>query len=219
MAGATPAAVQAEGGAFVFFPNRYVHESWRAELLQEPLWDLLAKSGRTEGRLARFVTDRAGLTLSGSIAFDSPAARFCLLPWPAVHKVAQRVGLVLNAARFGKVIDGRLVARIKRDLGAEAYDFALRRAPLITTQTDPLAPDLAADTPLGEPLERSGINYIGLALAGVAPELRARFRLRLPKVHATLLDAPQGETPPEAAWQVVRKVVREVEPRWSALVE
>ena len=105
------------------------------------------------------------------------------------------------------------------DLGGEAYDFALRRAPLITTQSDPLAPALAAETPLGEQLERSGINYIGLSLARIAPELRARFRLRLPKVHASLFDAPSGETPPEAAWQVVRKVVREVEPQWSASLE
>jgi hypothetical protein len=219
MAGALPAAVQVEGGAFVFFPNRYIHESWRADMLAEPVWDLLAKSARVEGRIAAFVAGRAGLTLPASFDFAAPAARFCLLPWPAVRKVAQRVGLVLNAARFGKVIDGKLVARIRRDLGGEAYEFALRRAPLISTQTDPLAPDLAAETPLGEQIERSGINYIGLALAGVASELRARFRLRLPKVHAALLDAPQGEIAPGAAWQVVRKVVREAEPQWSASLE
>ena len=145
--------------------------------------------------------------------------RFCLLPWDAICKIAQRTGLVLNAARFGKVIDGKLVARIKRELGGEAYEFALRRAPLITTQIDPLAPDLTQEAPLGAALERSGINYIGLALKDVAPELKARFRLKLPKVHAPLFDAPQGETTPEAAWQVVRKVVREAEPQWSASLE
>ena len=212
-------ALQAEGAAFLFFPNRYVHPSWREEMMQAPLWELLGATPRTEGRLAAFVADRAGLSLPATLAFDSPPARFCLLPWEAIEKIAHRTGLVLNAARFGKVIDGKLVARIRRDLGNEAYEFALRRAPLITTQSDPLAPDFAAEEPLGAALERSGLNYIGLALAGVAAELRARLRLKLPKVHAPLLDAPQGGIAPEAAWQVVRKVVRETEPRWSASLE
>jgi len=207
------------GAAFLFFPNRYLHESWRADLMPQPVWDLLADCERTEGRLASFVLNRTGLSLPAGAAFDSPQARFCLLPWEAVLKVAQHIGLVLNAGRFGKVIDGRLVARLRRDLGAEAYEFALRRGPLITTQTDPLAPDLAGDAPLGAELERSGINYIGLALSGVAPELRARFRLKLPKSHASVFNAPQGDTAPEAAWQVVRKVVREAEPQWSASLE
>jgi hypothetical protein len=208
-----------QAAAFMLFPNRYLHETWRADMMQQPVWDMLAASPRTEGRLAAFVADLAGLPPPASLALGAPAARFCLLPWDAILKVAERTGLVLNAARFGKVIDGKLVARIKRELGGEAYEFALRRAPLITTQTDPLAPDLAQEAPLGAALERSGINYIGLALKDVAPELKARFRLKLPKVHAPLFDAPQGETTPEAAWQVVRKVVREAEPQWSASLE
>ena len=213
------AAMTREGAAFVFFPNRYIHESWRSEMMQQPVWQLLAGCERSEGRLAAFVSDRAALPPPAAVAFDTPQARFCLLPWSAVERIALRTGLVLNAARLGKLIDGRLVARIRRDLGDEAYDFALRRAPLITTQSDPLAPELVAETPLGEQLERSGINYIGLALARIAPDLRARFRLRLPKVHAPLFDTPTGETSPEAAWQVVRKVVREVDPQWSASLE
>jgi len=214
------AAMTREGAAFVFFPNRYIHESWRAEIMQPPVWELLSGCERTEGRLAAFVAERAGVSSPvAAVAFDAPQARFCLLPWQTIVRIAQRTGLVLNAAQFGKLIDGKLVARIRRDLGGEAHDFALRRAPLITTQIDPLAPELAAEAPLGEQLERSGINYIGLALARVAPDLRARFRLRLPKVHAPLFDAPTGETSPEAAWQVVRKVVREVEPQWSASLE
>jgi len=215
----TDAAMTKEGAAFVFFPNRYLHESWRAEIMQQPVWELLAGCKRIEGRLAAFVSGRAALSPPAAHAFDAPQARFCLLPWSAIVRIAQRTGLVLNAARLGKLIDGKLVAHIRRDLGGEAYEFALRRAPLITTQSDPLAPELAADTPFGEQLERSGINYIGLALARVAPDLRARFRLRLPKVHAPLFDTPTGETSPEAAWQVVRKIVREVEPQWSASLE
>jgi hypothetical protein len=213
------AGVDRNAAEFVFFPNRYIHESWRAGMMQEPVWAMLAACERIEGRLAAFVSERAGLATPDTFSLGQPQARFCLLPGAAILKVAQRIGLTLNAARFGKVIDGKIVARLRRELGADAYEFALRRAPLITTQTDPLAPDLASEAPLGGALERSGINYIGLALQGVAPELRARFRLKLAKDHAPLLDAPQGDTAPEAAWQVVRKVVREVEPQWSASLE
>ncbi|HYD06463.1 MAG TPA: SctK family type III secretion system sorting platform protein [Reyranella sp.] len=213
------AAIDPQAAQFVFFPNRYIHDSWRAGMLQEPVWALLAGCERTEGRLAAFVSEKAGLAVPAALSLDNPQARFCLLPATAILKVAQRTGLALNAARLGKLIDGKLVARLRRDLGAEAYEFALRRAPLITTQTDPLAPDLSGEAPIGAALERSGINYIGLALQGVAPELGARFRLKLPKDHAPLLETPQGDTAPEAAWQVVRKVVREAEPQWSASLE
>lgn len=213
------AGVNQSAAEFIFFPNRYIHESWRAGMLQEPVWAMLAACERVEGRLATFVSEQAHLTTPETLSLEQPQARFCLLPGASILKIAHRIGLVLNAARFGKLIDGKLVARLRRELGPEAYEFALRRAPLITSQTDPLPPDLAGEAPLGEALERSGINYIGLALRSVAPELRARFRLKLPKDHASLLDAPQGDTTPEAAWQVVRKVVREAEPQWSASLE
>ena len=60
-----------------------------------------------------------------------------------LKKIARNaLGLVLNGARLAKLLDAKLVNRIRSVLGPEAYEFALRRAPLITTQTDPMAPDL-----------------------------------------------------------------------------
>ena len=213
------ALVKSEGGPFVFFPNRHAHDSWRADILAAPLWDLLAGCPRTEGRLAAFVTERAALGAPAPPRFDTPQAKFCLLPAPVLLKLAQRIGVTLNATRLGKVIEGKLVARIKRELGPETYDFALRRAPLITTATDPLAPDLAAEAPLGDLLERSGINVMGLALADLDAGLKSRFKLKLPKPHAELIATPQGGVRPDAAWRVVRKVVRETEPEWSGSLE
>jgi hypothetical protein len=217
MAGTAQTLVQAEGASFVFFPNRYAHETWRAQVLPAPLWDLLG-SRRTEGRLAAFVVESLGLGAPVLPSFDTSRTRFCLLPSPILLKVAQHLGVALNAARLGKVIDGKLVSRIKRELGREAYDFALRRAPLITSQTDPMAPDLSAD-PLVESLARSGANFMGLSVVDLEFGLKARFKLKLPKSYAHLIEAPQGKVRAEVAWQVVRKVVREVEPEWSGSLE
>lgn len=213
------AALAAERVAFAFFPHRRLHSSWRDELLADPWWQLLAGSERSEGRLAAFVTERLSLGALSPDGFETPQARFCLMPGDTVLKVALRLGLALNAARLVKVIDGRLVARIRHELGAEAYEFALKRAPLITTQVDPLATPPADETALGGQLERSGINYIGLSLAALPSELRERFAIGLPKAHATYLRVPRGEVEPATAWQAVRKIVREVEPEWSALLE
>lgn len=219
MAAADKATLAKEGGEFVFFPNRYAHETWRSDLLAAPLWSLLGDCPRTEGRLAAFVADRAGLGAPSLPRFELPVQRFCLLPAPVVLKLGQRLGVCLNAGRLGKLIDGKLVSRIKRELGPELHDFALRRAPLITTQSDPLAPDISSDGPLLAAFERSGINFIALALGELDAGLRARFKLRLPKVYASVIDRPHGTIEPSAAWQVVRKVAREAEPEWSALLE
>ena len=79
-------AMTREAAAFVFFPNRYIHESWRAEIMQQPVWDLLAGCPRTEGRLAAFVSDRAALPPPAAVAFDpSPtikSAPICKSPTP-----------------------------------------------------------------------------------------------------------------------------------------
>ena len=64
-----------EGAAFVFFPNRYIHESWRSEMMQQPVWQLLAGCERSEGRLAAFVSDRAALPPPAAVAFDTPPSK------------------------------------------------------------------------------------------------------------------------------------------------
>ncbi len=219
MAGAATAIVQREGATFAFFPNRYVHESWRADLMAPALWSLLADCPRTEGRLAAFVIEKANLGAPSPPHFDTPAQRFCLLPASVILNLGLRLGLCLNAARLGKIIDGKLVSRLKRELGTETWEFAQRRAPLITTQTDPLAPDLASEDPLSGRLERSGINFIALSLGDLDSGLKRRFKLKLPKIYASVIDQPQGKVEAPAAWQVVRKVAREAEPEWSALLE
>jgi hypothetical protein len=216
---AVASGLTAEQAAFLFFPNRYAHISWRAELMPAAIWDMLASSPRVEGRLAAFVIEKTGIGEAPVSALTSPQARLCQLPGPAAVKLVGKVGLALNGARLGKLIDAKLVARLRAELGAEAYEFAVRRAPLLTSQPDPLAPDLGAETPLAELFERSGVNCVGLALAPLQTAVRARFRLKLPRQYASLLDAPQGNLAPEAAWQVVRKVVREAEPGWSASLD
>lgn len=216
---AAASGLTAEEAAFLFFPNRYAHVSWRAELMPAAVWDMLASSPRVEGRFAAFVIEKTGLGDAPVKTLASPQARFCQLPGAAAVQVARKVGLALNGARLARLIDAKLVGRIRSELGTEAHEFAIRRAPLLTSQPDPLAPDLAGETPLGELFERSGVNYIGLALSPLESSLRARFRLKLPRPYASPLDAPQGGVAPEAAWQVVRKVVREVEPGWSASLD
>ena len=219
MADPANAAQQAEGAAFIFLPHRHMHESWRAAILAQPVWELLAGCPRTEGRLAAFVAQAVGLRpVAPSLAAGNPKARFCRLPWPALRRVAAHLGLALNATRFGRIIDGKLVARLRHDIGNAAFDFALHRAPLITHDTDPLEADLEVDG-LSQQLERSGVNYIGLALADLDAGVRERFALRLPKDYASLLSAPRGRSSCNSAWNTVRRVVREAEPEWSASLE
>jgi len=215
---AAPERIEAEGAAFVFLPQRYVHDSWRRELMSEPVWRLLATSRRVEGRLAAFLCQRLGLPAVSAIDFETPQARFCLLPGGSLLQIARLVGLALNSGTIARMIEGKLVARLRRELGIEGYEFAVRRAPLITTRTDPRAPDFHAETPLDEQLVQSGVNYFGLALADLNDGLRARLALRLPKELSHFLTVPEGSVDPNSSWLVVRKIVREAEPEWSGLL-
>ena len=213
-----PERIEAEGMAFIFLPHRYLHESWRGELMSEPVWRLLAASPRVEGRLAAFVCQRLDLPAASATGFATPQARFCLLPGGALLRIALFVGLALNSRGIARMIEGKLVARFRRELGVEAYEFAIRRAPLITTRTDPRVLDFHAETSMEEQFVQSGVNYFGLALADLGGGLRARLALRLPKALGGFLESPEGGVAPDASWSVVRKIVREAEPGWSGLL-
>jgi hypothetical protein len=214
----TAERIEAEGMAFMLLPHRYLHDSWRGELMSEPVWRLLAASPRVEGRLAAFVCQRLGLPAVSPRAFGTPQARFCLLPGDSLLRIALFVGLALNSRRVARMIEGKLVARFRHELGVEAYAFATRRAPLITTRTDPRMLDFHAETSVEEQLVQSGVNYFGLALADLGFGLRARLALRLPKTLGRFLESPEGGVAPDASWPVVRKIVREAEPEWNGLL-
>jgi len=213
-----PDRITPEGVAFLLLPHRYLHASWRGGLMSEPVWRLLTGSPRVEGRLAAFVCHRLGLPDVSASGLTTPQARFCLLPGPSLLRIARFVGLALNSRRIARTIEGKLVGRFRRELGMEAYEFAIRRAPLITTRADPRVLDFDAETSLEEQFVQSGVNYFSLALTDLDAGLRARLALRLPKALGGLLESPEGSVAPDASWSVVRKVVREVEPEWSGLL-
>ena len=97
---AAASGLTAEEAAFLFFPNRYAHVSWRAELMPAAVWDMLASSPRVEGRFAAFVIEKTGLGDAPVKTLASPQARFCQLPGAAAVQVARKVGLALNGARL-----------------------------------------------------------------------------------------------------------------------
>lgn len=203
--------------AFAFYPNRYLHESWRSMFLPDAVWEVLAEADRTEGRLARYVCERAGLPPVLSLGdLQLPKARLCLLPTDTILRVAVWVALALNANSLKRLVDAPSVARIRRELPAASYDFVVRRAPLLTRSTDPLPLDLSAEAPLAEQLERSGVNYVAMALDDVDAGVKARLKLKLPKRHADLFESQRGQVGAGAAWQLVLKIVREVEPECEA---
>ena len=205
------------GAAFAFYPNLYMHESWRSGFLPDAIWEVLSQTQRTNGRLAGYISEQAKLPPPPSLdTWRHPKTRFCLLPVETIQKIAVWVALALNANSLKRLVDAPSVARIRRELPANGYEFVLRRAPLLTRATDPMSVDLTTDVPLADQLERSGINYIALALGDLDEGLKARLKLKLPKHYAGLVEAPQGQVLAYAAWQLVLKIIREVEPECEA---
>jgi hypothetical protein len=121
----------------VFFPERYIHESWRAEMMQTPVWQMLSGAERTEGRLAAFVPTVPACIAGRPFALDDAGTRAsacCRGRRSRPVRAAHRTGAESRRA-FGKVNRRQAGgAHQGASWAPRPHEFALRRAPLITTQ-------------------------------------------------------------------------------------
>lgn len=211
------AAFRRIANEFVFFPNRYMHESWLEKGQARNLWEQLSSSPRSEGRLVAYLAGQFGFSLDLNYRFDTVPHRFCLLPGSVLAATVRRIGLALNAGRMAAVIDREQVAHLRRELDPEDYEFAVTRAPLLTGQTDSRPLDLFGSEPLAQSFQISGLRAV-MPLFTDAPEgVVQRMRFKLPKSLASVFDDTKTAATGDPAWFLARKIIKETGPEWKSL--
>lgn len=211
------ASLRQVANEFVFFPNRYMHESWLEKGQPRKLWDLLSSSSRSEGRLVAYLAEKFGFSLDLNYRFDAVPHRFCLLPGPVLAHSAQRIGLALNARRLAAVIDREQVAHLRKELDRADYDFAVNRASLLTGQVDSRPPDLFGREPLAQSFQVSGLRFLMPLFMDAPAGVVQRMQFKLPKSQASVFDDAGMAATGESAWLLARKIIKETGPEWKSL--
>lgn len=115
---------------FNFLPLRYIHSSWLETVRRGTLLSKFRGCRRTEQRLSRYLL--AEFELHGQYWFDfsDPCKCIALLDGNKLAQLVLYTGLAVNAARIKGTILGKEVLKLRRDLGEDAYLFALKDASL-----------------------------------------------------------------------------------------
>jgi len=202
-----------------FCPAVYVEDSW----LDEIPHGLLVRRLRTEPLagpyLSRFLREALELNSAYCDDFSDPMARLALLDGDSLQRLFLYLGLTLRSAELRTEIRGAQVNRLKRALGDRVYAFALRRAPFLGSLPDfPFEP---GSTDPAERFAQIGLQYCWGRFAVLGAGLVRRLFLKLPRDWSAGLSARAGfgtalATPPELP-PLVRKLVKEVLPRWTPL--
>ncbi len=203
--------------AFNYRPSTYLHESWATQILPATLLPTLATSRRIHARLSAYVLEHFNLVDRVVLDFRSRLRRVALVDSATLNKTLRVVGVATNWPWIQKVIDRQTLASLNRAIGAEAYEFALQRAPFLSFpdervfEEDPDPADYAAF------FDRCGAVVASASFADEPPELVERLRLKLPSGLTFGADRVTLRTLPTSPERMLWKVITEIEPRWAKL--
>jgi hypothetical protein len=202
---------------FNVFPTQYVHPSYWEGLTDFPqAIKQCLRNPRAEKHLAAYILSDMGYECC--YQFQDIAHRIVLLHGHTLEKLTFLLGLTLNARRIKAVVEGRKARFLKKELGENAYLFAIKRATLFGSHS--WFWDAAADESdlTREQIVQDGRKCIQLCLSGAPEAMIKRFKLKFAKsVRWDFSENPHLKDK-DKAWSLVRKVLlQEVEPRWQML--
>jgi hypothetical protein len=146
------------------------------------------------------------------------AHRIVLLDGFILERLVYTLGLTLNARLIKAVVEGRKARFLKKNLGEDAYLFAIKRATLFGSHTwfwdlDGYDSDLRRERVL-----QDGRKCIQICLGGAPEAMTKRFELKFAKT--VCWDFPENgkSKHKHKAWSLVRKVLFQVVgPQWKSL--
>src|SRR5262245_48520185 len=147
-----------------------------------PTVERLLECPRAREALVDPALDGLGVDPREEVEFSAPRRRLALLDGPALVRLIDLAGAGLLHTQIGRVIERAEVRRLCEALGADAYGFAVRRAPLLIGPRWPSAPWIDPQ-PAGDLLERirsAGLRCLEAWLSGEPRSLAMRVVLKLP---------------------------------------
>lgn len=146
--------------------------------------------------------------------FMVPRSRLALLDAHTLRKLAEYLGLAVNAGEVSRCIMKAQVNSIKETFEEDGYMFAVKRASFLTGDCSGLIPAVeGAD--LNERILRQGYAGIALCFAQEDKTLLKRLQIILPRDFFST--PPQGtKVDIDALWKVIRRILlKEVAPQWA----
>ncbi len=170
--------------AFAFLPTAYAEPSWwRDEWLPLELYERLRQSPRSQRRLSDFFLRESGLTDAWAFDLDSPHSRLALVPRRRLNRLVVLAGVTVLSPTIARTLRGQDRSRIRRSIGDEHYDFAIKRGRFLLQQTRLDVPDVGLpdfDTADEECL-RLGVGCLASALQDAPAPLVRRMQLKVAK--------------------------------------
>jgi hypothetical protein len=171
-------------------------------------WARLMRLERLSARLSRRLLRAAGLDQEECWAFP-PRRRLAFLAAAELRRMAFHAGALLHASAVQHVIAKADRAALIGRIGADAYEFAVRRAAFL-----PLPLKRAQPADLATAIEADGLGCLAAWLASEPRAVAERVRLKL--APAPALDTPDPTLLGEGGLRTLRLVLTRGDPAWLA---
>ena len=172
--------------AFLFQPTRYMDPSWWDSYeLPEGLCTRLVTDPRSHRHLSRRVHRELGLGCLASLEQPLEAFRIVLMDEQRLDRLLVLAGLTLISPTISGVLHRRERRRIKSGVGADGYEFAVRRGRFLLQRSrlgDVVPVELPLDFDMPLPRCRGlGMSALAAALSDAPTELVRRLQLKFPR--------------------------------------
>ncbi|MCZ0944097.1 MAG: SctK family type III secretion system sorting platform protein [Gammaproteobacteria bacterium] len=171
---------------FNFLPASYMDVSWwREEWMPQALFSELRQSPASLMPLSDFIVERLDLPPVLDVDYSAPGPQLALLAKEAFSRLVFSAGVVRMSPWIASILTAVDIGEIKRRIGSDLYEFALRSGRFLLRQArllgpDPPAPDCEPGS-LDEHCRMAGIQGLAAALQPQPAPLVRRVKLKLPK--------------------------------------
>ncbi len=172
--------------AFNFLPASYMDDSWwREEWMPRALFTELRQSPASLMPLSDFILERLDLPPVLDLDYGAPGPKLALLAKEAFARLVFAAGAIRMSPWIASILTAVDINEIKRRIGSDLYEFALRSGRFLLRQARLPGPDAA--TPACEPGSldehclKAGVAGLAAALQPQPAPLVRRVKLKLPK--------------------------------------
>ena len=196
-------------------PAAYADPTWLEPLVPQDLFLRLRTTRRGAIRLSEILLIQHGLYNDTCYDFDTRSWRLALLPAEVMNQLSLYVGLSLQHRRIATMVDRVALAGIKKDIGEQAYTFAIKRAPLLTGKRSGVLPIWNGDGDFGSFSRHIGGAYILSHFTQCPKAVAGRIAFKFPRAVSKIVAQRFSE---DNGWTFINRIlIHEIDPQWQTL--
>ena len=188
--------------AFHFLPTRHMHPSWwMMSELPEGLFERLAGDRRSHRHLSRRLFRESGLEPLPQLDLSPDAIRLAVMDGQRLCRLLTLAGITLLSPAIAGVLRREERQRIKNGIGADDFQFAVKRGRFLLQQSHlgNLLPAVPPGDPgtVGERCHGLGMGALAAALSDTPDGLVRRMQMKFPKASVERHWRPVAAKPSE----------------------